>query len=216
MKYGIILPLHESGPDELLGAARLAEVSGLDSLWMSDHLWGHPGGPERPTLEAWTSLAAVAEATERVKIGTLVTRVSIRIPRVLQAMAETLERIAPGRMRIALGIGDATNRDEQIAYGIHFGRRTERLKLLHETFEMLREGVPGVPLWIGGTSDELLRLAARADGWNFWGPHEEFAAHLGRLRDFAGDSLPETSWAGSYPGPHGTEVLEQLKSQGAD
>lgn len=213
MKFGIILPLHESGPEELLGAARLAEESGLDSVWMSDHLWGHPGGLERPTLEAWTSLAAVAESTRVVRIGTLVTRVSIRLPRVLQAMAETMHRIAPGRLTIGLGIGDATNRDEQVAYGIRFDRKLERLRLLREVLQLLRENLPEVPLWVGGVSDALLEVAASADGWNFWGPHQEFAGHLARLKEVAGKSIPETSWAGSFPGE---DVLAELGAQGAD
>lgn len=213
MKFGVILPLHESGPDELLGAARLAEDSGLDSVWMSDHLWGHPGGAERPTLEAWTSLAAVAESTDRIRIGTLVTRVSIRLPRVLQAMAETLQMIAPGRLNVALGIGDATNRDEQIAYGIPFGRKHERLQLLRDVLKLLRQSLPEVPLWVGGVSDDLLEVASKADGWNFWGPHQEFAGHLARLRKVSGGRLPETSWAGSFPG---AEVLASLGKQGAD
>lgn len=168
-------------------------------------------------LEAWTSLSAVAASTSRVKVGTLVTRVSLRVPRVLAAMAETVERIAPGRLIVALGIGDATNRDEQIAYGIAWGNKDARLALLDETVSILREVVPRVPLWIGGTSDELLARAAGMDGWNFWGPAPDYAGHLARLKSAAGPRnggrMPETSWAGSLPKE---ETLHSLESTGVD
>lgn len=212
-RFGVILPQHEAGPAELLGAAKMTEEAGLHSVWVSDHLWGHPGGPARPMLEAWTSLAAVAASTSKVKVGTLVTRVSLRRPRVLAGMAETVERIAPGRLVVALGIGDATNRDEQIAYGISWPDKAGRLALMDETIVFLRELVPSVPVWVGGVSDDLLGRAARVEGWNFWGPAPEFAGHRARLEAAAGGKMPETSWAGSLPK---REELKLLQSAGVD
>lgn len=212
-KFGVILPQHESGPEELLGAALLAEESGLDSVWVSDHVWGHPGGPTRPMLEGWMSLGAVAAATSRIKVGTLVTRVSLRLPRVLAAMVETAERIAPGRLVIALGIGDATNRDEQIAYGIPWPDKAGRLALLDQTLALLRGLAPSVPLWLGGASEEVLERAVDADGWNFWGPAGDFGRHLGRLERLAAEGMPETSWAGSLPKG---KALDSLTDQAPD
>lgn len=208
-RFGIILPQHECGPDELLGAARLAEESGLDSVWVSDHVWGHPGGPTRPMLEGWMSLGAVAAATSRILVGTLVTRVSLRLPRVLAAMVQTAERITSGRTVIGLGIGDATNRDEQIAYGIPWPDKAGRLRLLDETIQLLREVAPGVALWIGGTSDGVLARAAKADGWNFWGPAKEFARHRARLLALTDQGALEISWAGSFPKPEGIRALRE-------
>jgi alkanesulfonate monooxygenase SsuD/methylene tetrahydromethanopterin reductase-like flavin-dependent oxidoreductase (luciferase family) len=207
--FGAILPQHDCGPDELFGAARLAEEQGLDSVWLSDHVWGHPGGPTRPVLEGWTALAAVAASTDRVQVGSLVGRVSLRLPRVLAAMVETVARIAPGRFVSGLGIADPTNRGEQIAYGIPFPSKTKRLELLEQTIEVLREIVPEVPIWVGGASREVMAIATKADGWNFWGPAGEFATHCRRLKEIAQGRMPETSWAGSFPGDDGLRELEQ-------
>lgn len=164
-------------------------------------------------LEGWMSLGAVAAVTSRVKVGTLVTRVSLRLPRVLGGMVETASRIAPDRLVIALGIGDATNRDEQIAYGIPWPDKAGRLQLLDRTIDVIRDLTPSVPLWIGGTSDEVLYRAARVDGWNFWGPVREFARHRARLESVAGGRSPETSWAGSLPN---RERLDLLNATGID
>jgi alkanesulfonate monooxygenase SsuD/methylene tetrahydromethanopterin reductase-like flavin-dependent oxidoreductase (luciferase family) len=213
IKFGVVLPQHDCGPDELFGAARLAEEQGLASVWLSDHVWGHPGGPTRPVLEGWTALAAVAASTDRVQVGSLVGRVSLRLPRVLAAMVETVARIAPGRFVAGLGIGDATNRDEHIAYGIPFPPKAGRLELLERTVEVLREIVPEVPIWIGGVSREVMAMAAKQEGWNFWGPAGEFASHCRRLKEIAQGRMPERSWAGSFPGDEG---LRELEEAGAD
>jgi alkanesulfonate monooxygenase SsuD/methylene tetrahydromethanopterin reductase-like flavin-dependent oxidoreductase (luciferase family) len=212
-KFGVVLPQHDCGPDELLGAARLAEQQGLDSVWLSDHAWGHPGGPTRPVLEGWTALAAVAASTDGVRVGSLVGRVSLRLPRVLAAMVETVARIAPGRFVAGLGIADSTNRDEQIAYGVPFPPRARRLELLERTIEVLREIVPEVPIWVGGASRAVMAVAAKVDGWNFWGPAGEFATHCRRLKEMVQGRMPETSWAGSFPGEDG---LKKLEEAGAD
>lgn len=206
-RFGVVLPQHEAGQAELVGSARLAEEAGLDSVWLSDHLWGYIGGRERPVLEGWSSLATVAGVTSRTTVGSLVTRVSIRLPRLTAAMAENLSRISGGRFVLGLGISDASNRQEQSAYGIAFGSRGRRLGLLEETMALVRELQPDVPVWVGGVSDAILEIASRADGWNFWGPAEDFARHRARLDAVATGGLPETSWAGSYPGPEGVDRL---------
>lgn len=212
-RFGVVLPQHDAGPEALLGAARLAEDSGLDSVWVSDHLWGFPGGPTRPVLEGWTCLASAASVTSSITIGTLVTRVTLRPPRTLGAMAETVARIAPRRLVLGLGIADAPDREEQTAYDIAFAPRAERLRILEATIELLRSLVPEVPLWVGGASDQILAIAAACDGWNFWGPPDEFPRHRERLAAKASGLPPETSWAGSYPG---TARLERLIGAGCD
>jgi alkanesulfonate monooxygenase SsuD/methylene tetrahydromethanopterin reductase-like flavin-dependent oxidoreductase (luciferase family) len=212
MRFGIVLPQHSAGREELLEAARLAERSGLDSVWLSDHLWGYMGGPERPVLEGWTALAAVAAVTETVTVGTLVTRVTIRVPALLAAMARTVGKIAPGRLVVGLGISDSSNRDEQKAFGIPFPERAARLRLLHQTRDAVKQEAPETPIWIGGGTEDLLAAAAEMDGWNYWGPVEGFAPRVERLRQLAGDHVPETSWAGSYPGGEG---VDRLAGEGA-
>lgn len=207
-KIGVVLPQHTAHPGDLLGAARLAEDSGLDSVWLADHFWGRTGAG-KPFLEGWTALAAVASTTSRVTVGSLVMRVTLRLPAVLAAMAKTAWDISAGRLVVGLGIGDETIREEQSAYGIPFPTLPQRLELLDSCIAALRQGVPEVPLWLGGTSAPILSRLDRVDGWNFWGPVEEF----GQARRKVGDSKVEISWAGSYPGE---EALAQLAGDGAE
>lgn len=195
-RFGVVLPLRGAGRGALLDAARLAEQAGLDSVWVYDS----PGDPGRRTLECWTALAAVAATTRTVGVGALVVRVTLRPAVVLAAMAATASRIAPGRLTVGLGIGDASGRAAQASFGIPFPPRRRRLGLLEDAVGAIRRACPEVPLWLGGTSDEILRRAAGLDGWNHWGQPGRFASHLGRLRELAAGRMPETSWAGSFPG----------------
>ncbi|MGH9266919.1 MAG: LLM class flavin-dependent oxidoreductase [Acidimicrobiales bacterium] len=212
-RFGIVLPLKEASPGELIEAAAIAEEAGLDSVWVSDHLSTGRGGTGNPVPEAWTSLAAVAAATRRATVGSLVTRVSMRRPRVLAAMAQTVARIARGRLVVGLGIGDELGRAEEAAHGFALPTRRERLGLLEETIRLLRQHSPDVPVWVGGRSPALLRAAARVDGWSFWGPAEDFPKHRSRLESLAAGRMPESSWAGPFPG---AEALRELGRVGAD
>lgn len=195
MRFGVLLPQHHSSKDELFQAARLAEESGLDSIWLADHVFGRPD-PDRPILEGWMALSAVAAITERVTVGPLVARVTLRLPRVLAAMVETLEKIAPSRLVAALGVGDSSVAGEQASYGIPFPSKAERLKLLDETIRWIREVSPQTPIWIGGTAAELLDRANEIDGFNFWVEPEEFGGLAGRLK---GRNNLELSWSGNMP-----------------
>lgn len=207
-RVGVVLPQHTADPADLLGAARLAEDSGLDSVWLADHFWGR-GGIDKPILEGWTALAAVAATTSRVTVGSLVMRVTLRLPAVLAAMAKTAWGISAGRLVVGLGIGDETIRAEQAAYGIPIPPIDERLSRLDSSIAAIRHEAPEIPLWLGGTSKGILARLDRVDGWNFWGAPDEFAA----ARHAVGDHRVEVSWAGSYPGP---ETLVRLASEGAD
>ncbi len=184
MKLGIILPQFDAGPDELLGAARLAEESGLDSVWVFDNLWGVPNR-DRPVLEAWTSLSAVAAATSRITVGSLVLRTTVRNRRVLLSMAESLEMVAPGRVVVGLGIGDGRTTDEQLAYGLEYHPPSERAAELERHLDLFGEKLPQVPVWIGGASHHVMDLIPKAAGWNYWGSVEGFEKRLDRARKLA-------------------------------
>lgn len=204
MKRGIVLPQHEVTPAECIIAAQAAEEAGLDSVWVVEHLHGRPK-PERPVLECWTLLAAVAASTSRVTIGPLVTRVGLRAPLVSATMAKTVNDIADGRLIVGLGLGDPTVRDEQEAYGLGYASRADRIAEVEATIRVMRE-VAEVPVWIGGASGEALRLAGMTQGLNLWIPASEIDEALGRFDAPSGDGF-EVSWAGSWPRGGLVEVL---------
>ena len=96
--------------------ARSAEAAGFDSIWMGDHLlYREDGRPERGPWEAWTLLAALAAATERVDLGPLVACTAFHPPGVLAKMAATLDEVAGGRF--VLGLGAAGTRPSSAPSG---------------------------------------------------------------------------------------------------
>lgn len=211
MKLGVVLPQHDVACEALLDAAKLAEASGLDSVWLIDHLMGRPE-PARRVLECWTALSAVGAATSAVTIGTLVLRVGLRKPRVLAAMASTLSKICSNRLILGLGIGDRTVENEQAVFGIAFKDKAGRLKDLDETLETLRVHVPGVALWVGGGSAELMDRAATVQGWNWWGRAKDMKERLDLFRSTTSADV-EVSWAGMWPG---IEALDRLAEIGVN
>ena len=219
---GATLPQFTDDVDRLVNAARRAEELGLDSIWAFDHLWPLTGGKERPIFECWTALAWLAAATERIRLGTLVTRSSLRHPALLAKMIATVGSIAPGRLTIAIGSGDEASRGENDSYGIDYLGGADRIRQLTSTIRIVRDYLhedvvsfendlysirdlptsprpPDVPrLWVGGRSDDVLEVAGRvADGWNGWGgTPERFAQDAASVTDYAGERNVELTWGG--------------------
>jgi len=195
LKVGIQLPEVEREVrwPELRAMARRAEALGYDSLWVGDHLlYRRPNDHARGPWEAWSILAALAEATERVEIGPLVACTSFHNPAMLAKKAATVDEISGGRL--ILGLGAGWNETEYRAFGFPFDRRISRFE---EAFtiirRLLREGavdfagefytvrdcelVPrgprpgGPPLMIGSKGERMLRIALpHVDAWNVWFP----------------------------------------------
>lgn len=211
MKFGLILPQNTADPEDAVNAARLGEEGGLDSIWVVDNLQERPD-PRVPFLESWVTLSAAGAATSTVKIGTMVQRVTLRLPRVAAAMAATLERIAPGRLILGLGVADSSSRQEQEAYGIPFEPKASRFGRLRETVSALREAAPNVPLWLGAESDEGISYVGLFDGWNYWGPSSRFAERVEKARAVPVREPLEMSWAG----PWRDFDLQSLLRAGAD
>ena len=219
MRVGVVLPLFSGDPEKVLAAARESEALGYDGAFVFDHFFPPGGAPDLPSLEAFTTLAAVAAVTERIEVGTLVTRASLRPVGLLAKQASWIDAASGGRLILGIGTGDETDGGEHRAFGFPLMGRDERRAHLDETVTALRslfggaahpggDGLPaldgplvprrGPPIWIGGLADPIVRLAARhADGWNGWGlDAERFARKVAVLREAAGDREVAPTWAG--------------------
>jgi len=199
VRVGLTLPSFQSDPERVLTVARAAEDAGLDGVFLFDHLFRRRGdaadAERRPALELLTMTAAVAAATERSTVGTLVARATLRPPAVLRAAFDTLDRVAPGRIIAGLGGGDDESIAEDTAFGVlpgdpapaGSGTPTDdpgpyRLERLEATVAALADR--GYPVWVAGVSPAAVRIAAeQADGWNRWGGGSaSFGAAAERVR----------------------------------
>ena len=119
---------------ELRAIARTAEQAGFDSIWAGDHLlYRYASGETRGPWEAWTTLAGLAEATERVTLGPLVAATAFHSPFMLAKLASTVDEISGGRL--VLGIGAGWNETEFAALGAPFDHRISRFE---EAFTIVR------------------------------------------------------------------------------
>jgi alkanesulfonate monooxygenase SsuD/methylene tetrahydromethanopterin reductase-like flavin-dependent oxidoreductase (luciferase family) len=206
---GLRVPQYGSTWDGIRDAALRAEALGFASVWVNDHLQS-PGRAKRdPTFDAFTTLGALAEITERVRLGTVVMSASYRPPAVAAKMATMVDVISGGRL--ILGLGSGSNVAEHRAYGIPFpppAERTERLSEALGTIRAMFEGredappnVPpspqegGPPIWLAAHKPRLLRMCGeRADGLvaAFVGP-EEAGRRLRAARAARPEGLPDLS-----------------------
>jgi alkanesulfonate monooxygenase SsuD/methylene tetrahydromethanopterin reductase-like flavin-dependent oxidoreductase (luciferase family) len=126
----------------LLDAGLRADRLGYDSLWTWDHLYPIVGDSHGPNYEGWLTLAAWAQATERIRIGLMVGANTFRNPALVAKMATTLDHISGGRA--ILGIGGAWFEEEHEDFGIEFGSGfPERLRWLGEALPIMRGMLDG-------------------------------------------------------------------------
>ncbi len=175
----------------------------FESAWTFDHFYPIFTTEPEPCFEGWTMLAAMAQATTRIRVGCLVTGVPYRHPAVLANMACTVDVLSGGRLELGLGAG--WNEVEANAYGIPLGSITERFDRFDEACEVITsllendsttyDGTyyqltnarclpkpiqqPHPPICIGGGGEKrTLKTAARwADHWNCPGGTAEEVAH---------------------------------------
>ncbi|MFL5710400.1 MAG: TIGR03560 family F420-dependent LLM class oxidoreductase [Chloroflexota bacterium] len=199
MKLGVIVPQGWVGeydgwePQDAwrrtTEVAGQAERLGFESLWLFDHFHTVPRPTDEITFESFTSLAALAALTERVRLGHIVICTAFRNPALTAKMISTMDTISGGRME--LGIGAGWKRDEWLAYGYGFPETPERLARLrddlgvisamlegdkhaHASYEGRYASVtdainvpkpiqqPRVPIMVGGNGQNVTwRLAAR-------------------------------------------------------
>ena len=143
--FGLHLPSYtfaDTPPAQLFARiveqARAAEEAGFGLVTVMDHFYQIRGiGPEtEPMLEAYSTLAAIAQHTSRVRLGTLVTGVTYRNPAILAKTVTTLDVLSGGRA--IFGLGAAWNEDEHRGYGLHFPPIRERMDRLDEALTIAR------------------------------------------------------------------------------
>ncbi len=203
----LFIPQVASSYADVRERAKLAERLGYQGYWVVDHVIAG-GAPDLDFLEGWTTVAGLAEATERLRIGVLVTCNSFRHPGLLAKAVTTADHISNGR--VELGMGAGWMKEEYDAYGFGFPSIGVRLAQLEESLEVItslftneRTTFNGkhytfrdapfapkpvqspLPITIGGGGKRvLMRLVAKyAQTWNCSMPTvAEIAEHLDALR----------------------------------
>jgi F420-dependent oxidoreductase-like protein len=190
------------------------DIELFESGWTFDHFYPIFSDSTGPCMEGWITLTALAQATRRLRLGTLVTGIHYRHPAVLANMAATLDIVSGGRLEI--GIGAGWNEEESGAYGIPLGSPKERSDRFEEACEVIVglltqetttfKGAyyeltearcepkavqrPHPPICIGGSGEKrTLRTAARfAQHWNFvGGTPEQFTRAVDVLHQHCAD-----------------------------
>jgi F420-dependent oxidoreductase-like protein len=157
--------------DEILAIARTAEASGFEALLRSDHYTSFPGEAGLPTTDAWGTLAGLARETSRIRLGSLVSPVTFRIPGSFAKLVATVDEMSGGRIEVGMGAG--WNEQEHAELGIPFPPLKERYDRLEEALAIVHG------LW---TAD---------DGWTFEGRYWHVAgSHFRPRPTFSGRRHP--------------------------
>src|SRR5690606_3646427 len=205
MRFGTFIPqgwrfdLVGIDPDEqwatMRRLAQRADEGPWESIWVYDHFHTTPVPSEEATHEAWSLMSAFAASTSRVRLGQMCTCMGYRNPAYLAKVAATVDHVSGGRLE--LGIGGGWYEHEWEAYGYGFPAIGDRLRMLREGVEIMRQAWetgsatldgryyqvdgaivrplpiqrPGIPLWISGGGEKVtLKIAARhAQYTNFAG-----------------------------------------------
>jgi F420-dependent oxidoreductase-like protein len=197
--------------EQWLALAAAAEDAGIEALFRSDHYLSLEAPHERASLDAWTTLAGLAAATSRIRLGTLVSPATFRHPSVLAKAVVTVDHISGGRIELGLGAGWMER--EHRAYGFDFPPASERVARFAEQLEIVHrvwtedapsfrgryytlEECPGLPKPVQRTHPPILvggsalpgtaRPAARfADEYNTFSASPEEAARRRQRLDEA-------------------------------
>jgi F420-dependent oxidoreductase-like protein len=192
-RFAIKTPTHHTTWEAMLELWKAADESEVfESAWNFDHFYPLRGDTTGPCLEAWVTLSALAQATRRIRVGTMVCGMHFRHPAVTASMASSLDIVSGGRLELGLGAGWYELEAE--AYGFDLGTIGERMTRFEEGTEVihmlltqettdfdgefftLREArnepkpvqTPRPPIVVGGRGEKrTLRLAARhASMWD--------------------------------------------------
>lgn len=121
--------------DELLRVAQASEELGFDAFFRSDHYLAMSGDGAPGPTDAWTTLAGLARETSRIRLGTLVTSATFRLPGPLAVTVAQVDAMSGGRVELGLGAGWFAA--EHSAYGIPFPTLGERFERLTEQLELI-------------------------------------------------------------------------------
>jgi len=214
LRLGINLWSQASDWPSFLAAGRRAEELGYDHLWTWDHLYAIFGDPYQPIHEGYVALAALAQATSRIRLGLFVGANTFRNPGLATKSLVTIDHVSGGRA--ILGIGGAWFEAEHTAFGFDFGTGFgQRLDWLAESVKAIRRLLDGgevtsepggrydfdalriaprpvqdhLPIMIGGGGErKTLRIVAEhADIWNTFAEGDDLVRKLGLLRKYCAE-----------------------------
>ena len=208
MRFGLFTSMGNQTWDAVLELWRHLEATGWDAACVTDHFMPNNKEREGTTLEAWSTLTALAVLVPRMRVGTIVLGNTYRHPAVVAKMAAQVDIISGGRLIVGMGSGWQENEHE--AYGIPFYTMRERLERLDEACHVMKSlwterrstfkgrfyqlsdaplepkpvQRPHPELMIGGGGEKVtLRIVAKhADRWNIWGGPKT-AARKGAILD---------------------------------
>jgi F420-dependent oxidoreductase-like protein len=228
VRFGLQLWPQSTTWPELRDASIAAEKASWDSIWVWDHLLAIQGPWQQPIYEGWSTLAALASVTQRVRLGLMVGANTFRNPGLTAKLATTLDHVSNGRA--VLGIGAAWFEREHEAFGLDFGKSPgERIDWLGEAVPLMRRLLDGelvtyqgefytftdalceprpiqerLPILIGGSGPKktLPIVAKHGDAWNTSGTIDEVKASLDLLAGYssdAGRNLSDLELTVSFP-----------------
>jgi F420-dependent oxidoreductase-like protein len=226
MQFGIDTAQQQLTWVQLRDRVRFAENAGFDGVWLFDHFKVMYGEPLGPCLEACTLLAALAAATARIRLGTMVTGMTYRHPSLLAMEAVTIDHVSAGRLDLAVGAGwfeeehrelgfefpSILERAERLEEGVQIMRLLmtqdsvsfagEHLRLERATYRPRPVQQPHPPIWIGANGERLMLpiVARQADMWHAWADPASYRRKselLDRLAEDAGRDPAEIGRAAS-------------------
>jgi F420-dependent oxidoreductase-like protein len=167
--------------EEILALARSADSAGLEAFFRSDHYASFPGPAGLPTTDAWATLAGLARDTTSIRIGSLVSPITFRIPGSFAKLVTTVHEMSGGR--VELGMGAGWNEPEHRALGIPYPALGER----YDRFEEAVAIVHG--LW------------TEPDGWTYHGRHWQVEGSVFNPRPASADRRHPNLILGGDGGP---------------
>ncbi|MFN8620689.1 MAG: TIGR03560 family F420-dependent LLM class oxidoreductase [Chloroflexota bacterium] len=163
MRYAIMIePQQGMAYSDILAIARTAEDAGFEAIFRSDHYTSFPGESGLRTTDAWATLAGLARETSRIRIGTLVSPMTFRVPGSFAKVVQTVDEMSGGRVEVGLGAG--WNIPEHQELGIPYPEDKVRVDILEETLQLFHG------LW------------DQPDGWTMDGEHVKVEGSLFRPR----------------------------------